>query len=124
MKMARILLVEHDNALRDTIATILQRERDLEVIVEAGSAAECRSFISSGQGFDGAIVDLSLPDGDGAELIGDLREANPNASLMALTTSLEQHDHTRAMDAGVEEVVSMEESMEEIVEAMRRLARP
>jgi DNA-binding NarL/FixJ family response regulator len=124
MKMARILLVEDHNALRGSIATILERERDLEVIGQSGSVAECRSLVSSDQGFDVAVVDLFLPDGDGTELIGDLREANPNASVMVLTTSLNPHEHARAREAGAEEVVSKASSIEEIVEAVRRLARP
>jgi two-component system, NarL family, response regulator DevR len=122
MTMARILLVVYDNALRDSIATVLERERDLEVIGQAGSVAECRTFVSSGQGFDVAIVGLALPDGDATELIGDLRGANPDASVLA--TSSGPQDHARARAAGADEVVSVASSMEELVEAVGRLARP
>ena len=122
--MARILLVEDHRALRGSLARILEREGNLEVIGEAGSVAECRSLISSREGSDVALVDLFLPDGDGTELIGDLREANPNVSVMVLTMSLNPQDHVRAREAGAEEVLSKASSREEIVEAVRRLAGP
>lgn len=122
--MARVLLVEYDKILRESIAVILEWERALEVIGEAGSVAECRSFLSRGQGFDVAVVDLSLPDGDTVELIEDLRKANPNASVVVLSISSDLHDHVPARAAGADEVVSMASSIEQLLETVRRLARP
>jgi DNA-binding NarL/FixJ family response regulator len=124
MKMARILLVEEHRAFRGSLTTILDREGDLEVIGQVGSVAECRSFVSSHEGFDVAIVEVFLPDGDGTELIGDLREANPDASVMVLTVSSDPQDHARAREADADEVLSKASSREEIIEAVRRLAGP
>jgi hypothetical protein len=35
-----------------------------------------------------AVVDLALPDGDGSELIGELRRANPGVSALALSATI------------------------------------
>ena len=122
--MACILLVEDHHVFRGSVAKILQRERGLEVIGQVESVAECRSFLSTGEQVDMAIVDLYLPDGDGTEVIGDLRGANPNASVFVLTASLNPQDHVRAREAGADEVLSKASSLEEIVEVVRRLAGP
>jgi len=37
---------------------------------------------------DVAVVDLALPDGDGSELIGELRRANPGVSALALSATI------------------------------------
>jgi DNA-binding NarL/FixJ family response regulator len=41
-------------------------------------------------------MDLSLPDGEGIELIKDLREANPHFAALVLTASLDRAEHARA----------------------------
>jgi DNA-binding NarL/FixJ family response regulator len=55
---------------------MFDREPEFEVVAQAGCLAEAREELG---GMDLAVVDLDLPDGDGAELIGELREANPRA---------------------------------------------
>ncbi len=62
--MIRVLLVEDHAAFREALAFLLNREPDLEVAAQAGSLAEARKALPQG-GFDVAVVDLGLPDGDG-----------------------------------------------------------
>jgi hypothetical protein len=56
--MILLMLVEDHAAFRDSLALLLGREPDLEVVVRAGSLAEARGAL--GGSFDVAVVDLGL----------------------------------------------------------------
>ena len=68
--MNRVLLVDDHAAFREPLAFMFDQEPDFEVVAQAGSLAEARRVLD---GIDLAVVDLSLPDGNGTELIGELR---------------------------------------------------
>lgn len=123
METRRILLVEDHASFRQTLAFVLAREREFEVIGEAGSLAEAREvWRNLEDGVDLAVVDLSLPDGEGVELIAEWRETNPDFTMLVLTASLERIDEARAVEAGAAGVVHKSAGVEEILGALRRLA--
>ena len=70
------MLVEDQADFRHLIATLLGRQQDLEVVAQAGSLAEARRHAAAVE-FDVAVLDLGLPDGNGADLIAGLRRASP-----------------------------------------------
>ena len=68
------MLVEDNAALRRLVASLVDRQADLEVVAQAGSLEEARRSAAS-VGCDVAILDLDLPDGRGADLIAELRDS-------------------------------------------------
>ncbi len=76
--MQRLLLVEDHASFRQTLALVFDAEPDFEVVAQAGTVAEARKVMGDREA-DLAVVDLSLPDGEGVELIEDLREATPTS---------------------------------------------
>ena len=62
-----ILLVEDDPRIRERLAAVITAHTDLRLLA-AGTFAEARAWLST-QTPDVLLVDLGLPDGDGAELI-------------------------------------------------------
>lgn len=117
--MKRILFVEDHASFRQALTEVLGRA-DLGEVSQAGTLAEGRELGSPGE-VDIAIVDLGLPDGDGLELIGELRTAIPRAPVLVLTVSVDPGTHARALDAGADEVLSKTAPLAEIVEAIQRL---
>lgn len=118
--MRRILLVEDHGVFREALAHCLDGEPDFEVVAQAGSLAEARNGgISSG--FDVALVDFHLPDGEGMDLIRELHTANPDALVLMLTISLDPAAHAAAIGEGAHEVLSKGVRLREIVSAVRRL---
>ena len=95
--MNRVLLVDDHATFREPLAFMFEREPDFEVVAQAGSLAEARRVL---EGIDLAVVDLDLPDGDGTELIGELRAANPRGMVLILTASSDREVHARAVEAG------------------------
>ena len=64
---------------------------------------------------------LSLPDGNGADLIVDLREANPNVGVLILSASLDPTSLQRVTLEGADEILDKLASPTETVGAIRRL---
>jgi DNA-binding NarL/FixJ family response regulator len=116
----RIMLVEDHPDFRFLMAALLDQEADLEVVAQAGSLAEARSQAAA-VGHDVAVLDLELPDGNGAELIGELRDANDGVGVLVLSASLDLGNPRRATEAGADEILDKLTPSEEVVEAIRRL---
>jgi len=93
----RILLVEDHEPTRTALAQLLTR-RHYDVKI-AASVAEARR-LSKQQEFQLLISDIGLPDGDGLELMGELRASNTNLHGIALTGYGMEEDITRSQHAG------------------------
>jgi DNA-binding NarL/FixJ family response regulator len=57
------------------------------------------------EGADVVILDRGLPDGDGLELMGPLREANPNARVLVMSATAEMRHPEDAIEAGADGVI-------------------
>ncbi len=121
--MIRVLFVEDHRVFSDSFAQLLDREPDLKVVARTRSAAECQRYLSSGEGFDMAIVDLHLPDGEGTSLIEEMSKSCPGVPVLVLTISIDPEEIARAREAGAEEVLSKSDDFLAILAAIRRFAR-
>jgi len=116
----KILLVEDHASFRQTLAVLFEREPEFEVVGQAGSLAEARRVLK-GVEADMAVMDLSLPDGEGIELIEEFGEDGPNLTALVLTASMDRADHARAVEAGAAGVLHKSADVTEIIDAVRRL---
>jgi DNA-binding NarL/FixJ family response regulator len=119
--MHRLLLVEDHASFRQTLALVFDGEPDFEVVAQAGTVAEAREVMGDRE-VDLGVVDLSLPDGEGIDLIEELRQANQHFAALVLTASLDRGEHARAVEAGAAGVLHKSADVEEILNATRRLA--
>ena len=119
----RILLVDDHTAIREALAGTLQTEASFEVVGQAGSLAEARRMLEEVEQVDVAIVDLGLPDGYGGDLIGELREANPQAQVLVLSASLDRAQIARSVERGAAGVLHKSAHLDEVVETVKRLRR-
>jgi DNA-binding NarL/FixJ family response regulator len=117
----RLILVDDHRSFRVPVAFMLGRERDLVVVGQAGSLAEAREQIANGIAIDVALVDLDLPDGNGVDLIHDLRVANPTAYAVVLSGTADAKARALAVEAGASAVLHKAADVEEIAAAIRRL---
>jgi len=116
--MKRALLVEDHAAFREALAKVLEWEVGFDRVPQAGSLSEglARAGVLD---LDVAVVNLGLPDGDGTDLISQMRSTD--VPVLALTLSQDPARHARALDAGARSVITKDSSIEEIVDAIRRL---
>jgi DNA-binding NarL/FixJ family response regulator len=120
IRIVRVMLVEDHAAFRQSLASLLSQEPDIEVVAQAGSLAQARQMLDTP--LDVAVLDLSLPDGDGRELIGELRQANAGLSVLVLSVMLGSGHLEEVMKAGADAVLHKVASPPAIVEEVRRLA--
>ena len=116
----RVMLVEDHAAFRQSLAALLEREPDLKVVAQAGSLAQARKIIDTP--LDVAVLDLALPDGDGRDLIGELRQSNAGISILVLSVMLGPSHIEEVLKAGADAVLHKVASPTTIVEEVRRLA--
>jgi two-component system nitrate/nitrite response regulator NarL len=99
---------------------MLEREPGFEVAGQAGSMAEARALVGKVlEDVDVAIVDLTLPDGDGLDLIEHFSQ--PQTMTLVLSASLEPGRFARAVEVGASGVLHKSTPINDIVEAVRKL---
>ena len=92
----------------------------MEVVAQVASLAEGRS-ISSGE-IDVALIDIYLPDGDGIDLVRELRQVDPRLGILVLTGSVDPDFEALAKEAGADEVLRKVAGVVEVAEAIKRLS--
>ena len=115
---ARVLLVDDHAAIREAMAMAFADDGRFVVAAQAGTVAEARQAL---EGIDVAIIDLVLPDGDGSDLIAELRAVNPNAQALVLSANVDRSAAARAVEKGAAGVLSKITHLHEVVGAVRRV---
>jgi DNA-binding NarL/FixJ family response regulator len=116
----RVILVEDQADFRRLMEALLSRQPDLEVVAQAGSLAEARGRAGM-VSFDVAVLDLGLPDGNGADLIAELRRGNTGVGVLVLSGSLDPTSIEKATDAGADEIMDKLSPLPEVLATVRRL---
>jgi DNA-binding NarL/FixJ family response regulator len=114
----RLFLVEDHPITREGFAQLINYQADLEVCGQAGSAAKALADIESVQP-DLVIVDLSLADSNGLELIKQLKTRWPSLALLVLSTHDESLYAERALRAGARGYVMKQAPTSEVMGAIR-----
>lgn len=117
----RVFIVDDHPLVREWLANLLGQQSDVQVL---GAAASARQGLSAMQADppDVAIVDLSLQNASGLDLIKDLVSVLPQTRIIVLSMHEEAGYAQRAFRAGARGYVTKRESTEQIVEALREVA--
>ncbi len=116
----RVMHVEDHTDFRDLMQILLDGQSDIKVVAQAGSLVEARAQAASSE-FDVAVLDLGLPDGNGLDLIPDLRQANPGVGVLILSANLDPTGSKRA--TGADEVLDKLAPVEAVLDSVRKLGR-
>ena len=120
--MSQALVVEDLRLIREALAITLEEQTDLKKTIQTGSLAEARRVWEHlCDDIDLAVVDIDLKNGDGISLIENLREAAPDVPVLALTSARSLEQRARALRAGANEVITMDSSSDQIIDAAKRL---
>jgi DNA-binding NarL/FixJ family response regulator len=114
----RVMHVEDQADMRDLMEILLNSQSDIKVVAQAGSLLEARAHVARSE-FDVAVLDLGLPDGNGLDLIDDLRRANPDVGVLILSANLDAASMERAADA--DEIMDKLAPLDEVLGTVRRL---
>jgi CheY-like chemotaxis protein len=122
----RVLFVEDDASFRKVFTRLLGEALNPErldvTFVEAGTLAQARTRLREG-GLDAALIDVTMPDGDGLKLVGEIHDGGVGRAIptLVLTASLETCVAARAVEAGARGALSKLVSVPETVAAIERL---
>jgi DNA-binding transcriptional LysR family regulator len=110
--------VEDSATVREAVASEFRSDPDFEIVGEAASLSEARGVLATA---DVVILDLGLPDGSGVELICELRDANPEARAIVLTSAFDPALHARAIESGAAAVLDKITQLGQVAQAVRRI---
>lgn len=114
----RLLIVDDHPVVREGLASMLQREPDIEIVGRAENGTEAISMFRSIKP-DIALVDLSLPDLSGVEVITHVRTQLPDARFIVLSVHRKEDEVYRAISAGARAYLQKDVAVGELLNAIR-----
>ena len=117
----RVFLLDDHEVVRRGVAELLGAEPDLEVVGEAGTAAEALARVPALRP-DVAVLDVRLPDGDGVSVCRELRSAMPDLACLMLTSFADDEALFDAILAGAAGYVLKQIRGADLVGAVRTVA--
>lgn len=111
----RILIIEDDKEIRALMRSTLSIE-GFEVIT-ATSISEARAILKQSLP-DVMVLDLGLPDGDGASLISELRQ-HSNLPIIVVSARHQEEQKVRLLDAGADDYLTKPFSIPELLARLR-----
>lgn len=115
-----VLIVDDHPIVRQGLARMIEAAPDLAVCGEVENLAEARRAIRELQP-DVVIVDLTLGQGDGLELVRDARAHHPRLPMLVLTMHEETIYAERMLAAGARGYIMKEAASEQLLTALRRV---
>ena len=116
-----ILLADDHQVVRMGLAAIIAAESDMHLVGEASDGAEAvartKKLVP-----DVVLMDLMMPQMDGAKATAEILASNPNTKVLVLTTFGEAEEMMRAMDAGAAGALIKDTPRGELVAAIRAVA--
>ena len=117
----KVLLVDDHDLIRKGLRHAFERDRNFEVVGEAGTAAEAVRQAGALQP-DVVIMDLRLPDGSGLEATRALRKSSQTMGIVVLTMYAGDDQLFGALEAGASAFVPKTAPADEVVAAARHAA--
>jgi DNA-binding NarL/FixJ family response regulator len=119
-RVRRVLIVDDHPIVRQGLRRIMENEEDLVVCGEAETVRDARTAIKE-LNPDVMIVDISLKQGDGIELVRDVRAHYPQLPILVLS----MHDETiyaeRMLSAGANGYIMKQAASEQFLVSLRRV---
>lgn len=118
----RVFLLDDHEIVRRGLADLVGLESDMQVVGEASSKKEALHRIPAARP-DVAVLDVRLPDGNGVEVCREIRSDFPDIRCLMLTSYADDEALFDAIMAGASGYVLKEIRGNDLVEAIRQVAR-
>lgn len=111
---ATVLVVDDHALVRTGVARIIDHEPDLDVVAEAANGVEALAAFDNYRP-DVTLLDLRMPVMEGVEVVRRIRERDPQAKVIVLTTYDTDDDISRALKAGAKAYVLKDISADDLI---------
>jgi DNA-binding NarL/FixJ family response regulator len=118
--MIRVFIADDHALIREGLKKILKEETDMVVVGEASRAGEVVDILGETT-VDIIVLDISMPDRSGLELLKDIKHLYPKIHVLMLSIHPEDRFAIRALKAGAAGYVTKESASDELVKAIRRV---
>jgi two-component system response regulator DevR len=116
-KTIRVLLVDDHQLLTGSLAQLLERERDIEVVGIAATVAEAKALAR--ERMDVVLMDYRLPDGTGADATRAIKARWPTAHVVMLTAVNDDETVLESIQAGADGYLTKDRAADDVVSAVR-----
>ena len=120
-----VLLVEDEPRNRALVRAVLSRAADERLrtanVLEAPDVASARAYLDSGRSIGIILLDVRLPDGNGLELAGEIRERPSPPPILVLSASVLPSERAAALRSGADEFMGKPFRAHDLYDAMARL---
>lgn len=117
--MVKVLLLEDEQALREEMSDYLRGQGfDL---TDVGSIRQFRQFFFSAT-YDLVVIDRMLPDGDGLELVSELREEGHRCGILVLTARDSSQDRIGGYRSGADHYITKPVRLDELAAVIQSMA--
>jgi DNA-binding NarL/FixJ family response regulator len=116
----KILIVDDHAVVREGLKQILADTADMTVAGEAGTGREALRMASNGH-YDLVLLDISIPDMSGLEILKDLYRENQERPVLMLSMHPEEQYAIRALKAGAKGYLTKESAPAELLLAIRKV---
>lgn len=117
----RLLLVDDHAVVRSGLKMLLGGHSEMEIVGEAGSAAEALAETERIQP-DVILMDIGLPDKTGIEATREIKATFPDVNIVALTIHEDEEYFFQMLDAGASGYVPKRAAPEELITAIKAAA--
>lgn len=115
----KFLVIDDHALIRDAMRGVLKELQGDAVILEAASAQQAMDLIQRHPDLALILLDLKLPDRDGIEMLGELRERYPAISVVMLSAFNDRENVMTALDHGAAGFIPKADSREVLLGALR-----
>lgn len=122
MSARRVMIVDDHPIVRQGLRAMIDAETDLKICGEAQTEREARSMVRELKP-DVVIVDLSLEEGDGINLIRDLHAHHPDIALLVLSMHDEAIYAERLLAVGAAGYIMKQAAADQLITALRAVLR-
>lgn len=120
MTTRRILLVDDEPTLTEAISRAMPPG---EFTASTAATAEDAFFLLHAHSFDLVVLDISLPQRSGLDLLQQLRALDNRVPVLLLTSHNEPADRVRGLEAGADDYLGKPFSLPELIARVRALLR-
>jgi len=119
-KKSRIFIVDDHAIIREGLTMIINQEEDFEVCGQSEDAAKALKMIKELKP-DLVIIDITLKDSSGIELVSDLKRVECDIPALILSMHDESFYADRAIKAGARGYVMKQETYKNLIKAIRKI---
>jgi len=117
--MIKILIADDHPIVRKGLKDIIEEIPDMAVGGEASNGQEALEKVRKGD-FDIVVLDISMPGGNGLDILKQLKDEKPELSVLVLSMYPEEQYAVRVLRAGASGYLTKESAPEELIAAIRK----